>query len=146
MRKLAADLFAKLQTRKKTSGSFGVFKVYLPWTFRRADTCRTFVSTDPCQRVDALLLPDCCSICCMKRRCISAVNVLYRRIQHARTVPHPLSWYTANTAYTLIQQYSVYTIHPYTPSLWCSYRMVFFWGLFFGANDFLAHCGRDCCE
>ena len=61
-----------------------------------------------------------CIVCCMKRRCISAVNVMYRRIQHARTVPRPLSpdtAYTAYTAYTLIQPYSVYTIHPYTPSL-----------------------------
>ena len=53
-RRLAADLFSRRNARADAHSSFGIFKGYLSWTFRRADTFRTFVSTDPCQRVDAL--------------------------------------------------------------------------------------------
>ena len=47
-RRLAADLFSRRNARAGAHSSFGFFKGYLSWTFRRADTFRTFVSTDPC--------------------------------------------------------------------------------------------------
>ena len=54
MRRLALKLFSMRSARMKTCDSFGIFKGYLPWAFRRAETYRTFVSTDPYQRVNTL--------------------------------------------------------------------------------------------
>ena len=54
----------------------------------------------------------------MKNRCISMYFWMYGRIHHPRPVPRPPYAHTAYTAYTFIQLYSVYIIHPHTASLW----------------------------